>query len=289
MNFDPVVMLGRNKIKEVGTCCVYGNYPGLPGINSHCQLAGLKSMWDILSRAKKRRAPRTPDGVRVYAIGDVHGRADLLAPLLATIDRDLAAYPASQTVEVLLGDYIDRGPQSREVLDILIARSRHSRMVCLKGNHETYIPDFLRKPAILDQWKLFGGLETLVSYGVTPSISVDHQDQQEIAGAFDRALPESHRRFLASLSGSFTCGDFFFVHAGVRPGVPLSQQHEEDLLWIRGDFLLHEESFGKVIIHGHTPVTEPDIRPNRINIDTGAYATGRLTCLVLEGEGMMFI
>jgi serine/threonine protein phosphatase 1 len=245
-------------------------------------------VWDLLSRAKKT-TPKTPEGVRIYAIGDVHGRADLLAQLHAGIDADIAAYPASRVVEVLLGDYVDRGPHSREVLDILIARSRRRQVVCLKGNHETYIPDFLRNPAILDQWRHLGGFETLMSYGVAPSINADAQQQREIAGAFGRVLPESHRRFLAKLRASFSCGDFFFAHAGVRPGIPLSQQHEADLLWIREDFLLHEEGFGKIVIHGHTPVTEPDIRPNRINIDTGAYATGRLTCLVLEGEDMTFI
>ena len=130
---------------------------------------------------------------------------------------------------------------------------------------------------------------TLVSYGVTPSINADEREQRELAAALDRALPRSHRRFLAGLKASFACGDYFFVHAGVRPGIALSGQHELDLLWIREDFLLHEESFGKIVIHGHTPVLEPDIRPNRINIDTGAYATGKLTCLVLEGEGMTFI
>jgi calcineurin-like phosphoesterase family protein len=245
-------------------------------------------VWDLLSRAKKI-VPKTPDGIRIYAIGDVHGRADLLAQLFAGIDRDIAAYPAPRAIEVLLGDYIDRGPHSREVLDILIARSRSREMVFLKGNHETYIPDFLRDPAVLGQWRHFGGLETLVSYGVTPSINADEREQRELAAAFARALPESHRRFLANLKGSFACGDYFFAHAGVRPGIPLSQQHEQDLLWIREDFLLHEESFGKIVIHGHTPVSEPDIRPNRINIDTGAYATGWLTCLVLQGEDMTFI
>jgi serine/threonine protein phosphatase 1 len=242
----------------------------------------------LLSRTRKL-VPRTPDGVRVYAIGDVHGRSDLLAQCFACIDADIAAHPSPRIVQVLLGDYIDRGPQSRQVLDLLIRRSHQHRLVCLKGNHETYIADFLRDPAILGQWRHFGGLVTLVSYGVTPSINADEREQRELAAALDRALPRSHRRFLAGLKASFACGDYFFVHAGVRPGIALSGQHELDLLWIREDFLLHEESFGKIVIHGHTPVLEPDIRPNRINIDTGAYATGKLTCLVLEGEGMTFI
>ena len=246
-------------------------------------------MWDSLLSRTRKLAPRMPDGIRIYAIGDVHGRADLLAQCFACIDADIAAYPARRIIQVLLGDYIDRGPQSRRVLDLLVRRSHQHRVVCLKGNHETYIADFLREPATLSQWKCFGGLVTLVSYGVTPSISADEAEQRELAAAFDRALPHSHRRFLGSLKASFACGDYFFVHAGVRPGIPLSGQHEHDLLWIREDFLLHEESFEKIVIHGHTPVMEPDIRPNRINIDTGAYATGKLTCLVLEGGDMTFI
>jgi serine/threonine protein phosphatase 1 len=246
-------------------------------------------VWNFLQSRTRKSAPRTPDGIRLYAIGDVHGRADLLAQLFAGIDRDIATHPAPRVIEILLGDYIDRGPQSREVLDILVSRSRSRRLVCLKGNHETYIPGFLRDPAMLGQWRHFGGLETLVSYGVVPSISADDEEQRKLAAAFGRALPQSHRRFLATLKSSFVCGDYFFAHAGVRPGIPLSQQHEQDLLWIREDFLFHEKSFGKIVIHGHTPVSEPDIRSNRINIDTGAFATGILTCLVLQGEDMTFI
>jgi serine/threonine protein phosphatase 1 len=230
-----------------------------------------------------------PDGVRIYAIGDVHGRADLLAQCFACIDADIAAYPARRIIQVLLGDYIDRGPQSRQVLDLLIQRSQQHRVVCLKGNHETYIEDFLREPATLSQWKCLGGLVTLASYGITPSINLDEREQFELAAAFSRALPRSHRRLLSNLKASFACGDYFFAHAGIRPGIALAAQHEQDLLWIREDFLLHEEDFGKIVIHGHSPVMEPDIRPNRINIDTGAYATGRLTCLVLEGEDVTFM
>jgi serine/threonine protein phosphatase 1 len=245
-------------------------------------------VWNLLSRVNKR-APKTPDGLRIYAIGDVHGRADLLAPLLAGIDADITSYPVPRVVEVFLGDYIDRGPQSREVLDILVSRSQRREMICLKGNHETCISDFFRKPSMLTDWKHLGGFETLISYGVRPSINPDDREQRELAAALNRALPDSHRRFLSGLTGSFECGDYFFAHAGVRPGVPLSRQREDDLLWIREDFLRYDKSFGKIVIHGHTPVAEPDIHPNRINIDTGAYATGNLTCLVLQDEDMTFI
>jgi serine/threonine protein phosphatase 1 len=122
-----------------------------------------------------------------------------------------------------------------------------------------------------------------------PPAKDDPNGQQDLAEAFRRALPLSHRHFIHGLALSFTCGDYFFAHAGVRPGIPLRQQRRQDLLWIREEFLLHEEDFGKIVVHGHTPSREPDVRPNRINIDTGAYATGRLTCLVLEGSELRFI
>jgi serine/threonine protein phosphatase 1 len=244
---------------------------------------------ELTAALQNRKGYRVTGGFRIYAIGDVHGRADLLTQVFARIDADIAARPGPRLLQVLLGDYIDRGPHSREVLDILVSRTRSHQMVCLKGNHEVFILEFLRNPAILDQWKHFGGLETLMSYGVVPSINPNERQQRELAAAFAFALPDSHSRFLASLKTWFACGDYFFVHAGVRPCVPLSRQLEKDLLWIREDFLCHENSFGMIVIHGHTPVLEPDIRPNRINIDTGAYATGRLTCLVLEGESVRFI
>jgi serine/threonine protein phosphatase 1 len=124
---------------------------------------------------------------------------------------------------------------------------------------------------------------------VVPPRRNDPQSQHEVSTAFRQALPDSHRRFIQGLALSFSCGDFFFVHAGARPGIPLQRQSQQDLLWIRDDFLMHEEDFGMVVVHGHTPLYEPDIRWNRINIDTGAYATGRLTCLVLEEDNMGFL
>jgi serine/threonine protein phosphatase 1 len=205
------------------------------------------------------------------------------------IDNDLKARPNADTVEIYLGDYIDRGPSSREVIDLLIERRRRHATMFLKGNHEEYAMRFLAEPSTLSTWKNIGGLETVLSYGVTPARRDDTQWQQEVATALGQAMPESHLKFFHSLSVSFTSGDFFFAHAGVRPGIPLSQQSQQDLLSIREDFLWHEEDFGKVIVHGHTPAKEPEIRSNRINIDTGAYATGRLTCLVLERDEIRFL
>jgi serine/threonine protein phosphatase 1 len=236
----------------------------------------------------KQRA-RVPRGVRLYVIGDIHGRADLLKKLFARIDAVTAAEPPQQAIHVFLGDYIDRGPGSRQVIDLLIARARFHPSVCLKGNHESYLLDFLDNPAVIADWQRFGGLDTLMSYGLAPAMNADNDKLAKLAAELSRSLPAIHRRFMSRLRLSFTCGDYFFVHAGVRPGIPLARQREEDLLWIREDFLLYEESYEKIIVHGHTPVLEPDIRHNRINIDTGAYATGKLTCLVLERDQMGFI
>jgi serine/threonine protein phosphatase 1 len=245
--------------------------------------------WNVLTSKVQKAKPRIPDGQRVYAVGDVHGRADLLGPLLARIDADLEAHPIARSVQVFLGDYIDRGPHSRTVLDLLIARRRQHTMLCLMGNHETFAAEFLSNPSVLSDWRRVGGINTLLSYGVMPPAKDDPHTHEDLAEAFRQALPASHRQFINGLALSFTCGDYFFAHAGVRPGIPLRQQHRQDLLWIREEFLLHEEDFGKVVVHGHTPAREPDIRPNRINIDTGAYATGRLTCLALEGDELRFI
>jgi serine/threonine protein phosphatase 1 len=246
--------------------------------------------WNLFaSPIQKKVKPRVPRGIRVYAIGDIHGRIDLLREVFDRIDASIEAYPVKHALHILLGDYIDRGPHSREVIDALLARKRQHAIVCLKGNHESYAMQILNDPSILSEWTQWGGINTLLSYGVKPSTRNDPQDDKVVAGAFRVALPESHRNFIQSLALSFTCGDYFFTHAGVRPGVPLNEQREQDLLWIREDFLLHEEDFGKVIVHGHTLTAEPDVRPNRINIDTGAYATGRLTCLVLQGDEMRIL
>jgi serine/threonine protein phosphatase 1 len=205
------------------------------------------------------------------------------------IDDDLKGRPTDDSVQVFLGDYIDRGPNSRQVIDLLIARGRRRNVLFLKGNHEACALQFLSDPTVLPAWQSIGGVHTLLSYGVMPTRTEDPESQHKVSTALREAMPDSHRRFIGGLVLSFTCGDFFFVHAGVRPGVALHRQSQRDLLWIRDDFLLHEEDFGKVVVHGHTPVYEPDIQSNRINIDTGAYATGQLTCLVLEGDSVTFL
>jgi serine/threonine protein phosphatase 1 len=231
--------------------------------------------------------PQLPEGVRIYAISDIHGCADLLEQLFTVIDADLERSRPPHPIQVFLGDYVDRGPESRRTLDLLIERSKSHHAVFLKGNHEAYLLDVLDDPAKFQDWRKYGGLQTLISYGLTPSLNPDLAEQVELMRQLKMALPEAHKGFLKRLRLTFTCGDFFFVHAGVRPGIRLSRQREADLLWIRDAFLESEENFGKYIVHGHTPVREPDIRPNRINIDTGAYATGNLTLLTVQGSSIL--
>lgn len=246
-------------------------------------------MWRRFSRKAKTDYARVPSGTRVYAIGDVHGRADLLKRTFARIDRHHAGHPVHRVIEVMLGDYIDRGPQSHDVVALLAARRRDRRTVCLMGNHETYLLDFLSDPTLLDMWQRYGGLETLLSYGLAPSLKPSSGEQIELANALNDRLPQAHYDFLTTLPLHFTCGDYFFTHAGVRPGIALADQRADDLLLIRDEFLLHEGMFEKVIVHGHTPVNDPEIHDNRINIDTGAFASGKLTCLVLENDDISFL
>jgi serine/threonine protein phosphatase 1 len=227
-----------------------------------------------------------PQGQRIYAIGDIHGRIDLLNELLARIDVDIAARPTVRPVYVFLGDYIDRGSSSRETIDRLIQHGERRESIFLKGNHELIAIKCLTDRGLFDQWMRLGGLETLMSYGVRFEALTSGKQIAELQAAFHSALPQAHFRFFRDLRTSFASGDFFFAHAGVRPGVELSRQKQNDLLWIREEFLSSTDDFGKIIVHGHTPNQEIEVGPNRINIDTGAFATGRLTCLVIE-EGSL--
>lgn len=235
---------------------------------------------------RKKTKPRLPDGTRVYAIGDVHGRADLLQSLLTVIDADLARSPPERAIQVFLGDYVDRGPDSRAVLDLLIERSKSHETVCLKGNHEIFLLEVLKDTARLQEWRHYGGLLTLVSYGIIPTMNPLRGRAGGMIEGLKRAIPTEHLAFLEQLPSSFACGDIFFVHAGIKPGVALDRQRDEDMLWIREEFLNSQERFGKYVVHGHTPVSAPDIR---INIDTGAYATDNLTLLTIQGDSLLAV
>jgi serine/threonine protein phosphatase 1 len=190
---------------------------------------------------------------------------------------------------VFLGDYVDRGLGSMQVMERLVRSEWPTPFLALAGNHEDLLTAFLEDERILDVWQSLGGLETLHSYGVDVSVSRAGRDYAKIQAAFVARFPHRHRQFLASLTSSIAIGDYFFCHAGVRPGVPLDRQDRNDLLTIRETFLSSEVEHGKLVVHGHTPALVPEIRRNRIGIDTGAYATGRLTCLVLEKQQHRFL
>ncbi|MEK9281671.1 MULTISPECIES: metallophosphoesterase [unclassified Bradyrhizobium] len=244
-------------------------------------------MWRSSRSRSSAAKPRLPDDIRVYALTDIHGCSDLLKSMFTVIDRDLMTIGRRRAIHVFLGDYIDRGPDSSGTIELLIERARKHESIFLKGNHETFLFEVLRNPKLLQNWRQYGGLQTLSSYGVQPPLNPTVKEQKELIDQLSAAIPMHHRMFFEHLRASFICGDFFFAHAGIRPGLPLASQREDDLLWIRDEFLLSEKKHEKYIIHGHTPVREPDIRLNRANIDTGAYATGNLTLLTIQGNRLL--
>lgn len=233
-------------------------------------------------------AARAPEGERIYAIGDIHGCADALDRLMALICEDEAAGALANRL-IFLGDYVDRGPDSRGVVERLIAIGKERPgTVFLKGNHEAAMLDFLAAPVSGGDWLHWGGAETLHSYGVD---NVWRRPPEDLAAALGARLPRAHLNFLRNLSLSECRGDYFFVHAGVKPGVPLDAQEEDDLLWIREEF--HDAPAparpDKVVVHGHHPVRKPVDAGWRIDIDTGACYGGKLTAAVLEGEKRRFL
>lgn len=233
-----------------------------------------------------------PRGTRIYAIGDVHGRLDLLRDLHRQIGDHAREYPVERPVVVHIGDYIDRGYESRQTIDYLLDSPLPGfGMVHLLGNHERTLLEFLDDLSVGPSWLRYGGRETLFSYDIAWDRDLDEADDslRRIQDDLRRALPERHRRFFAGLPLTHQEGDYLFVHAGVRPGVPLDRQAPDDLLWIRDEFLTSSADHGKIIVHGHSISEEPVLRPNRVGIDTGAFATGRLTCLVLDGNERSFL
>jgi serine/threonine protein phosphatase 1 len=230
-----------------------------------------------------------PLGERVYAIGDIHGRCDLLNSLSEKLKDDLGRGNFTNATAVFLGDYVDRGPDSAGVVTRLATRDFPLPFIALRGNHEAILLDFLADDGVLDNWRHYGGLETLVSYGVDVRDVLRGRNYKIAQEDFRRKLPRAHFEFFEQTKLSWSVGDYFFCHAGVRPNVRLAHQNKFDLLWIREKFSAFHGRFEKIIVHGHTPVAEPQVLTNRIGIDTGACATGVLTCLVLEGEGLRFI
>lgn len=232
-----------------------------------------------------------PEDSVVYAVGDVHGRPDLVRRLLARIGDDAAGRGARRRVIVFLGDYVDRGPDSAGVIELLLQGPPNGfEAHYLMGNHEDFMIRFLAGEPVGELWAMNGGDATLRSYGVDPYDSFSRTGGWEgMRRALAERMPDGHRRFLAGLALNYREGDVLFVHAGVRPGVPIVAQSAEDMLWIRKEFLESRKDFGALVVHGHTPTPEPEVRANRIGVDTGAYATGRLTAVALEGSERAFL
>lgn len=231
-----------------------------------------------------------PDGQRVYAIGDIHGCHNLLDDLLIRIDRDNAARGTAQTQLVFLGDLIDRGPDSAGVVERLMALAEQRGNVrYLLGNHEEI---FLRAlDGDLEALRLFvriGGRETALSYGVSER-DYERTDYAELLELMQIQVPQRHIDFLKGFEDRIEIGDYVFVHAGMRPGVPIGEQRRGDLRWIRSSFLDSDWEFGKLVVHGHSISEHVVVRPNRIGIDTGAFDTGRLTALGLECDDRWFL
>jgi serine/threonine protein phosphatase 1 len=240
--------------------------------------------------AANEKMPIGARGYRAYVIGDVHGRLDLLDQLLAEIEHERSARPARKTLLVFLGDLIDRGPQSAQVIERLRCFSSEGvRTIFLLGNHEEVLLRILDGDTwLIPSWLRFGGAQCLQSYGGDPAKIAGKSDERALA-VIRAAIPEDHEQFLRSFVDTCRFGDYLFVHAGIRPGIPVENQLQEDLRWIREPFLLDESNHGCVVVHGHTISPEVEERPNRIGIDTGAYRSGVLTALALEGSRRWYL
>jgi serine/threonine protein phosphatase 1 len=250
---------------------------------------GLSSLWTRpLAVAPDR--PRIPDKVLVYAVGDIHGRLDLLDSLLAKIEADLETRSADRTLLVFLGDLIDRGPDSSGVIERLRTFQKPTvQPVFLMGNHEEVLLTILEgNDRIVPDWLRFGGFECATSYGVDRD-ALKSGNRKAIGDCVRRMVPEAHREFLASFADSFRVGNYFFTHAGIRPGIPIDQQSAQDLRWIRSPFLEHNERHPMMVVHGHTICTQVEERVGRIGIDTGAYRSGVLTAIGLQGDDRWYL
>jgi serine/threonine protein phosphatase 1 len=233
---------------------------------------------------KSAKEPRGAKGYRAYVVGDIHGRLDLLEELLAKIHAELQRRPAGKTLLAFVGDLVDRGPKSAQVVERLRTYQRPGvRPVFLLGNHEEVFLRIVKgDTSLIPSWLQFGGLQCLVSYGVSAD-AIHGAPSDSVVQLLRAAVPQEHIDFLETFADSCRFGDYLFVHAGLRPGVDLDLQSQSDLRWIREPFLSDESDHGFVVVHGHTISEEVEERPNRIGIDTGAYRTGILTALGIEG------
>lgn len=247
----------------------------------------LSRLFRSRTQAATPSAPAVPEGTVVWAVGDVHGRLDLLQRLLDGIVADLRDSAATRKVVIFLGDYIDRGPDSRGVLKLLadLALTEGVEWRFLKGNHEQAMLGFLDDPSSGPRWCEYGGNAALRSYGLrAPDLTHRTEAWARVAADLRHKLTAEEISFLDNLELSVAVGDYFFSHAGARPGVPLDRQSPEDLMWIRRPFLESTATFSQVVVHGHTPTPEVHADGRRIGIDTKAYQSGILTALRLEGQ-----
>lgn len=233
-------------------------------------------------------------GRLIYAVGDIHGCYDQLRQLLEKISADAAERADGRRVGLIFcGDYIDRGPASREVVDAMWWLKRHSpfELHCLKGNHEQVLLDYLDDPVAAADWMRFGGVETLRSYGVdAPAPDAAPAEHRRARDDLLESMPVAHLKFFESLEMMVGIGEYAFVHAGVRPGVPLEAQSSRDLLWIREDWIYNEQPAERIIVHGHTWIDDKaEVRPHRIGIDTGVYETGVLSAVRIEDGQIGFL
>ena len=231
-----------------------------------------------------------PENHRVYAIGDIHGRLDLLTELLEIVKEDMLAHPKPLNTIVFLGDYIDRGPDSASVINFLSELSIPDvDCILLMGNHEKYMIDLLHGTVPVETWFRNGGLSTLQSYGIEIQSSDDHNNIKTLQSEMKKKVPERHWDFLSNLKTYWELGSIFFAHAGINPTRPLDQQNDQDLMWIREKFLNSERDHGALIVHGHTPRSEPELLRNRINVDTLAWQSNHLTTVALENGRCRFL
>jgi len=233
----------------------------------------------------RNSGPSGPRAQRAYAIGDVHGCLDLLESLLARVESELADSPRRRTSIIFLGDLIDRGPDSAQVVERLRTyRPKGAKAHFIMGNHEEVMLRVLAgETGLLQSWIKFGGAQTLYSYGLDAA-KVAKLPAEKMLAELRRAVPGEHVAFLRSFADSISFGSYLFVHAGIRPGIDLSEQSQSDLRWIREPFLDDPSDHGFVVVHGHTITNEVEVTPNRIGIDTGAFCTGTLTALAIEGR-----
>jgi serine/threonine protein phosphatase 1 len=241
------------------------------------------------SRRKAPIAPTgsIPAGQRIYAIGDIHGRMDLLQDLLRRITADDETRPGAETTLIFLGDLIDRGPESAQVVTFLaqLATARPAgRTRFLAGNHEeVFLASLEGDEKTLRFFTRIGGRETILSYGLSET-EYNGLDYAELATTLQERVPAAHRDFLSSFEDMIVVGDYVFVHAGIRPGEALTRQRTKDLRWIRNEFIEHSGPLEKIVIHGHTITEDVDTAAYRIGLDTGAYASGKLTAMGFEGD-----